>query len=98
MTVEEKRAVVNSYCADKGCGNCVLKNEEWDHETEYNTCLCIEDANEPELDKALELIGVHVEVEPTAQLEQIIEAADTVIKISSKRKLESVTIYFREEV
>ena len=63
MSIEEKRARVASYWQVKGCSNCVLNGVGWEHkldgEDEYDftiSCLNIFDANESELDKAIELI------------------------------------------
>ena len=63
MSIEEKRARVASYCQAEGCSNCVLNGVGWEHkldgEDEYDftiSCLNIFDANESELDKAIELI------------------------------------------
>ena len=86
-------------------GECLLVNEKWEHK--YNDCKCgkeclrIGKATEAELDRALELITGKpkscVEPEPCV-LEQVAEDADTVIKIKSNRKIDSITIKFAEEV
>jgi hypothetical protein len=53
MTIEEKRELVNKYC--RNCAYCVLRTSDWKHR--INDCLCIADADEDELDRALELIN-----------------------------------------
>ena len=35
--------------------------------------------------------------EPTAQLETIVDDADTIIKIKSNQKIDNITIYFKED-
>lgn len=62
MNVEEKRALVNAYCMaiHNCCEDCVLNNKPWEHTVRDSSgefCLCIADADESELDKALVLIG-----------------------------------------
>ena len=57
MTVEEKKKMVNEYCAALGwiCDGCSLKGYEWRHGISIG-CLDIDNADEEELDIALELI------------------------------------------
>ena len=60
MTIAEKRQKVTRYCEMNDCKECVLYDGEWEHEfglRGLHTCLNIADANEAELDKALELIS-----------------------------------------
>lgn len=99
MSIDEKRHEVTCYCDSAVCAKCVLNRRHWVHECGSlgNACLSIGDANEDELDRALELINGLREPEPTAQLEQITEDFDTVIKISSSRKIKSVIINFEED-
>lgn len=54
LSVEEMRARVGEYCTD--CDNCCLRGKEWDHKFGSESCLCIEDASEEELKRALALI------------------------------------------
>lgn len=64
MTVKEKREVLNKYCIGHKCAvDCKLEcYNTWVHENDAGfdgevPCLDIYDADEKELDKALELIG-----------------------------------------
>lgn len=61
MTVDEKRDILYNYCEHTACKKCKLNTGGWDRpflEGKYKTmrCLSIKDANEDELDKALERI------------------------------------------
>lgn len=65
MTIEEKREVVRDYCGSTSCGNCLLATGDWIHNIGNigSQCLSILDADEDELDRALELIkGTTTEV------------------------------------
>lgn len=55
MTLEEKRAAINSYCANTACAECKL-SWKWIRRN-GEQCLPISDASEAESDWALELIN-----------------------------------------
>ena len=58
MTVEEKRQLLVKYCQERGnceINGCVLWTKDWEHVTRMG-CLIFKEANEAELDRALELI------------------------------------------
>lgn len=59
MTVEEKAEMVSNYCEHTYCCECVLVTADWKHNLHgFNGgfCLDIQEADEDELDRALELI------------------------------------------
>ena len=93
MTVEEKKEKVVNYCVHAHCEECVLNNKEWLHD--QSGCLSISEATEAEVDRALWLINGAPELDV---LEQLLEDADTVIKIKSNRKINRLIIEFSEEV
>ena len=57
MTIEEKRKRVREYCRPQDCITCVLNTGGWKHQCLTENCLDIMDADEDELDRALELIN-----------------------------------------
>lgn len=59
MSIKTKREILRNYCFNSRCKTCILKGQEWTHtlsDDKNINCLCIENANEEELDKALALI------------------------------------------
>ena len=104
MKEENKRRFLEGYCSGTACRDCVLKHGGWENTTTSQKCLNLAVATEEELNRAIAIImGAEAKlcgevVEPEAQLEQVVEDADTVIKIKSSRAIESVTVYFREEL
>jgi hypothetical protein len=68
--VEHKRALVENYCNNTDCDECVLRVGGWEHVVHFaddRNCLYIEGATEEELDRAIDLIqnAVKANVEPT---------------------------------
>ena len=58
MTIDEKEMLVRHYCGRSFCNDsneCVLRTGGWKHP--LGDCLCITDADEDELDRALALIN-----------------------------------------
>lgn len=69
MTFAQKRDICHSRCRVDDCENCPLVGEKWEHKYDSGIggdyCLCIEDATEDELDRALALFeGAPVKPDP----------------------------------
>ena len=96
MRINEKRRAIQRKCCDyKDCDKCPLvkhtkgehcygTNTTSDEQVEENYKIMFGEDDEPT-------------VQATAQLETIVEDCDTVIKIKSSRKIDSINIYFKEE-
>lgn len=87
MTIEEKREKIRRLCIPRmTCVDCGLcgKNNCWDNDT----------SDEQVEENYKILFGDEARV---AQLETIAEDADTIIKIKSSRKIDNITIYFKED-
>ena len=96
MTIQEKRDWIKDYCHNQlSCKNCPLHNDK------HN--ICYSTKNENIINEHYEILfGTEEAVTTTdearvAQLETIVEDADTVIKIKSSRKIDNITIYFKED-
>lgn len=87
MTIEEKREKIRRLCiSTMTCVGCGLygKNNCWD-----------DDISDEQVEENYKILfGDEARV---AQLETIVEDADTVIKIKSSRKIDNITIYFKED-
>lgn len=58
MTTDQKRKFVMQYCSVTGCKRCCLKKETWLHDIKnpYGSCIHIYDADDAELDEAIQSI------------------------------------------
>ena len=86
MTIEEKKKRIRAYC--KNCINC--------NDCELSGMVRCYDTN----DDAIISKNYHIlfgDEARVAQLETIAEDADTIIKIKSSRKIDNITIYFKED-
>lgn len=64
MDIGQKREIVWCYCNDQNsCKMCGLATGEWE-KCNVHGCFCIADADEDELDRALEIIGKNQKNDP----------------------------------
>lgn len=89
MKLEDKRNILETYCYGKCCDNC-----------KANTGLCPvrDDPTDVAINDAFRAVfGEIDEDKPVAELCEIAEDSDKVIKIKSDQAIDSVTIYFKNE-
>lgn len=90
MTVNDKRRMLKNYCQGRACAGCPLGPLEKCH---INSPDATDDVINRQFEKLFGLI-----INGTSdELVAIVDDADTVIKIKSNRKIDNVTIYFKEE-
>ena len=92
MTVEEKRNAMANECRRYyECEGCPLYKH-----TKGTACYSKKLVTDKEVERNYKIMFGNDE-EPTAQLETIVDDADTIIKIKSNQKIDNITIYFKED-
>lgn len=92
MTVQEKRHAIGNECRRYyECKGCPLYKH-----TNGIACYSNDIVTDKEAERNYRIMFDSDE-EPTAQLENIVDDADTIIKIKSNRKIDNITIYFKED-
>ena len=97
MTVNEKRKAIQRKCWDdyKDCDECPLfKHTKGEH------CYGTNTTGDEQVEENYKIMFGDDDkstVEATAHLETIAEDCDTIIKIKSSRKIDNISIYFKEE-
>ena len=93
MTRAEKSEVIEKYCKGMRCNNCVIH-----HAANHKQGICWgERCSDEEIDRNYNLI-VSQSTEQLDTPQAILECCepDVTITVSSKKQLESITIYFKE--
>lgn len=99
MTVEEKRQVLSDYCGKQGCSGCLLQGKK--------TCCCglghgfQEEVDDKGYISDAEIIGAYEIVfgksEPATFSAELETCDDNSITISNVDKIQSISIYFKED-
>ena len=96
MTTNEKRKAILRKCWDyKDCDKCPLVNH-----TKGEHCYGTDTTSDERVEENYKIMFGEDDkptVQATTQLETIVEDCDTVIKIKSSRKIDNISIYFKEE-
>lgn len=95
-TIDEKRKALEEYCNRiDGCDDCIISKKKCAGEIP-NTIKCYTDMPDEVINKHYEVV-FGKDTEPTAQLELMQEDVDTIIKVKSNRKIDNISIYFKED-